>query len=107
MGKTIEYISFLWKDKIILLLVLAFLLLELTSYFLWKYQVSPLSNLVFRSVAVEPNTFFSLAGLVNFVLGVISHKKEKEIAYLFLLANCFLFLLFLILTVYYILKFSQ
>jgi|GEM_PF-1448908 len=107
MIKFVEYISFLWKDRIILLLIAVFLLLELAAYLLWRYQVSPLSNLVFRSVSIEPNVFFSIAGLVNFLLGIISHKKEKEISYLFLIANCFLFLLFFILTIYYIFKFNQ
>lgn len=99
-----------FKDKMVLTFMVAALVLNALSWYLWVAQIGGQAYLIFTPIYLERGFLLSyllpivslFVLLLNFLLYIFSYKKIKLLAYLFLVTGVFFQVLVLLVTFYYL-----
>ncbi|HOX40873.1 MAG TPA: hypothetical protein PK263_01610 [bacterium] len=96
-----DLIDCLWSDKLNRILFVITLVLSLAVWLIWRSLLSSAQTYVYVSIGIYPVKLLALFLVINTGLAIFSYQKEREIAYLLLIANTALILLVLALEIFY------
>jgi hypothetical protein len=96
-------IKALFDDKIDRNLLISTALFYFTSLIIWKFLIEPKGLVFFWRTDVNPITFLSIILVINTILSIAAHDKEREVGYLLFMGNIIVCFLVLVLEMYYIL----
>lgn len=88
-------------DRVLFLLTIIFFI---TNYFVWSKNLSSPELFIYLRISIYPIKLLAIMLLVNTLLAIFAHTKEKEIGYFLFISNILLNVLVFILETFYLLN---
>jgi hypothetical protein len=91
-------------DRINLVFTILSVIIYLIVFLIWHYSLRQKDMFIFSINGIYPVRFLTIILPLNYFLGILSYRKDKEISYLLLGAGLFIAFLLLVLEIFYLIN---
>jgi heme/copper-type cytochrome/quinol oxidase subunit 4 len=91
-------------DRINLVFTIFSIIIYLIVFLIWHFSLRYKNMYIYSTSGIYPVRYLTIILPLNYFLGIISYRKEKEISYLLFGAGLFIALLLLILEIFYLIN---